>query len=135
VDEEGLASPLASLSISWPHPRWRKITKEIRFLVQGSEAEPYSVVFGKTGTNLTATCTCKAGERGQHCKHRTRILLGETTGIVSDNAEDVPEIQDWLNGSDVEQAMIELRKAERDLEEAKKRVSLLKKRLSRSLVD
>ena len=42
----------------------------IRFLIQGSQVEPYEVIFSKVGDNLTASCNCPAGEKGYHCKHR-----------------------------------------------------------------
>ena len=107
---------------------------KLEFLVQGSAPEPYHVLFQKNGTNLTATCTCPAGEIGQYCKHRLRILAGETTGIISDNAASVPEVQSWLPGSDVEAAFSELDKAELELDAAKKKVSICKKRLAKSLL-
>ena len=59
--------------------------EEIFFLVQGSAEEPYKVTFRKTGNNLSAYCTCPAGENGQHSKHRMNILRGITSGIVSGN--------------------------------------------------
>jgi hypothetical protein len=44
--------------------------EEARFLVQGSAPSPCKVVFVKEDKNLTATCTCPAGQNGQYCKHR-----------------------------------------------------------------
>lgn len=59
------------------------------FLVQGSALEPYKVTFKKVGGNLSAYCTCPAGENGMYCKHRFNILEGSTKGIVSGNEADV----------------------------------------------
>jgi hypothetical protein len=108
---------------------------EIEFLVQGSDSEPYRVIFSKNAANLRATCTCRAGEVGQYCKHRIRIIDGDSTGIVSDNMSAVPEIKIWAIGSDVERAILELRDAEQQLEEAKRRVASYKKKLARTLLD
>jgi uncharacterized Zn finger protein len=48
------------------------------FLVQGSAAEPYKVIFKlRDDKNLSAYCTCQAGQKGTHCKHRINILRGE----------------------------------------------------------
>jgi uncharacterized Zn finger protein len=47
--------------------------EEICFLVQGSAEEPYKVTFRKKGNNLSAYCTCPAGENGQYCKHRIEV--------------------------------------------------------------
>ena len=106
----------------------------IDFLVQGSAPGPYHVTFKKAGSSLTAICTCPAGEVGQYCKHRLRILAGETTGIVSDNHAAVSEVRSWLPGTDVELAILELEKVEQEFEDARKRVSLSKKRLARTLM-
>lgn len=108
---------------------------EIEFLVQGSAPEPYTVVFRRSGSNLTATCTCPAGFVGQYCKHRIRVIAGDATGIISSNVSAVPEIQNWVKGSDVEKALKELHLAEQQFEVAKKHVSNCKKRLARSLLD
>ena len=107
---------------------------EIVFLVQGSAPEPYSVHFRKSGSNLSAHCTCPAGTVGQICKHRLRILDGDAEGIVSCNEGEVPTAVSWLNGSNVESAMLELRAAETRLAVAQKEASALKKKLARVLV-
>lgn len=49
--------------------------EDICFLVQGSAEEPYKVTFKKNGSNLSAYCTCPAGENCQFCKHRFRMAL------------------------------------------------------------
>ncbi len=108
---------------------------EIKFLVQGSAPEPYLVVFRKNGNNLTGLCNCPAGENGMYCKHRFRILAGSNEGIVSDNINDVDIVKNWVKGSDVEKALDELHQAETDLEKMKKKVSALKKKLARTLID
>jgi uncharacterized Zn finger protein len=59
--------------------------EETYFIVQGSADEPYKVTFRRKGNNLSAYCTCPAGENGQYCKHRFRILAGCDDGIVSEN--------------------------------------------------
>jgi hypothetical protein len=107
---------------------------EITFLVQGSASEPYTVQFKKSGNNLSAYCTCPAGAVGQICKHRMRILDGDTEGIVSGNETEVAKAASWLAGSNVEAAMLELRASETRLEAAQKEVSALKKKLARALV-
>lgn len=106
-----------------------------KFLVQGSSPEPYVVSFRKNGNNLTALCSCPAGENGMYCKHRFRILAGSTEGIVSDNIQDVEIVKSWVKGSDVEKALNELHQAESDLEKMKNKVSALKKKLARTLID
>jgi hypothetical protein len=105
------------------------------FLIQGSAEEPYKVTFQKTGNNLSAYCTCPAGENGQYCKHRFRILGGSTEGIVSGNSDDVMIVKSWLYGTDVEAALLEVTEKEKLLEKAKKDLSAAKKKLARTMND
>ena len=110
--------------------------QEISFEVQGSASEPYGVVFVKrTDTNLSAYCSCPAGENGQCCKHRFNILDGLTKGIVSDNLEDVKIIQSWLPGTDVEEALIKMRKLESEAARIKKELSAAKKVVAKTMRD
>jgi len=108
---------------------------ELVFKVQGSEAEPYNVVFRRRGLNLTATCTCKGGEMGQVCKHRLGLLAGDSSNVVSDNALDVALIPKLVLGTDVEKALEALVVAEKALEAAKIEMSRRKKALARAFLD
>ena len=109
--------------------------EKIKFLVQGSSDEPYEVIFQKVDSNLTALCTCPAGQNGMYCKHRFRILSGSTEGIVSKNTESVSKVSSWLSGSDIESVIVELAKAEKELIDAKKKVSTCKKKLARIMFE
>ncbi|MDO8282550.1 MAG: hypothetical protein Q7U10_08005 [Thermodesulfovibrionia bacterium] len=108
---------------------------KIIFLVQGSAEEPYKVTFQKNGNNLSAYCTCLAGNNGQYCKHRFRILAGSTEGIVGDNKIAVDEVKSWLSGTDVESALIQVTEKERAFDEAKKALSNAKKKLAKAMLD
>lgn len=106
--------------------------KELVFFVQGSAKEPYKVTFRKTGDNLSADCTCPAGDNGQYCKHRFNILGGFTNGIVSGNEGGVKEVSSWLAGTDVEVALNSFMEAEYQLESAKLKLSAAKKQLAKA---
>lgn len=105
------------------------------FLVQGSAAKPYQVVFTKSGTNLAAHCTCPAGLKRQHCKHRIDILLRKPTNIVSDNQAMAHQVAAWLEGSDVGQAINDLEKAQRNRRSTPETIRRYKKKLARTLMD
>jgi hypothetical protein len=110
--------------------------QEISFEVQGSAAEPYIVVFVKrSDNNLSAYCSCPAGENGQYCKHRFNILDGITKGIVSTNLDDVKIVQSWLPGTDVEKTLIKMRELEREAEKIKKELSVAKKEVAKAMRD
>lgn len=108
---------------------------EIIFRVQGSASDPYEVTFDKSDNTLTARCTCPAGEVGQYCKHRLRILRGDSTGIVSPNQKDVGVVKSWLSGTELESALNEFDSAEKEQEKAKKRLDLAKKKLARVMTN
>jgi hypothetical protein len=106
--------------------------EEIGFIVQGSAEEPYRVTFRKKGNNLSAYCTCPAGDNGQYCKHRINILCGITQGIVSGNEVNVQVVMSWLPGTDLEAALLSFLDAEKQCEKAKIELSAAKKRLTRA---
>jgi hypothetical protein len=107
----------------------------IIFKVQGSAPEPYTTTFKRSGNNLTAHCSCPAGEIGQYCKHRLNILNGIIDSIVSGNVPEVQTVMTWLKGTDVEQALKQVHEAEDKLEEAKKQLNGFKKKLARALMN
>jgi hypothetical protein len=109
--------------------------KEFIFFVQGSAKEPYKVTFRKTGNNLSAYCTCPAGDNGQYCKHRFNIFGGITDGIVSGNETGVEEVTSWLAGTDVEVALNNVMNAEEQFEIAKLKLSEAKKQLAKAFRD
>ncbi|MFM2005749.1 MAG: hypothetical protein RLZZ09_1404 [Pseudomonadota bacterium] len=103
------------------------------FHVQGSAAQPYRVTFEKTGNNLNGYCTCPAGDKGQHCKHRTNILYGVIDGIINPDFDDLCQLGDWIPGTDVEHALKELQTADQAFKEAEARLKVAKKNLSIAL--
>jgi len=106
------------------------------FLVQGSAVEPYRVSFWRRNAkNISAYCTCPAGESGMSCKHRVRILRGLPEGVVSKNTADVTTVAGWLAGSDVEAALRTIHDLEKEAERIKKALSAAKKALAQCLLD
>jgi len=106
---------------------------QLVFLVKGSAAEPYEVTFIKDGASLTAICTCPAGTYGNFCKHRISILDGNAQAITSDNVDQAATVVDWLVGTDVEEALSELRVAEKIVDPDKKALNDAKRKLARAM--
>jgi len=112
------------------------MTQVLSFEVQGSAAEPYSVVFKKRSeTNLSAYCSCPAGENGQYCKHRFNILDGATRGIVSGNLDDLKVVQSWLVGTDLEKALVRMRELEAQADTINKALAAAKKEVAKAMRD
>jgi len=109
------------------------MTNAVKFLVQGSEEEPYVVVFSFDGKNLKASCSCTAGRAGLACKHRISILGACIDNIVSDNTEAVSEVCSWLPGSEVAVAIESLNIAEAEHERTKRELSAAKKTLAAAM--
>ncbi len=107
---------------------------EIAFEFQGSAESPYLVTFRRHGAEVIATCTCPAGENGQHCKHRIGILAGSTDGIVSTNANDVSLLLAWLPGTKLAAALAAVAAADEKSEMAKRFAMTEKKKLARVLL-
>lgn len=102
----------------------------ITFHIQGSAADPYEIVIGRSDGVPFALCSCPAGENGQHCKHRIGILLGEAALCEALNADDVASARSWIPGTALEIALLEVvsqealvAKAQADLKAAKKRLA------------
>jgi uncharacterized Zn finger protein len=104
--------------------------QELQFLVQGSSPEPYRVTFTIVDKNLNAYCTCPAGQNGQYCKHRFGLLAGDTRKLVGPNEDEVRTLLQWLEGSDVEEALEAVHAAERDFLRAKKALAEAKKNVA-----
>ena len=106
------------------------------FLVQGSAPQPYLVSFRRRDAkNISAYCTCPAGESGMACKHRVRILRGLIEGVVSKNTADVTTVAGWLAGSDVGTALRTIDELEKEAERIKKALTAAKKALAQCLLD
>ncbi len=106
---------------------------EMTFHVKGSSADPYEVIFIKDGDSLTAICSCPAGRYGNFCKHRIAILDGDAAAIVSDNAEHVPTVVEWLEGTDVALALSEYRALEQTADTPKRALVAAKRTLARAM--
>lgn len=109
--------------------------ERIGFLVKGSSPEPYQVTFTKKGANISAYCTCPAGENGQYCKHRFGILAGSSTNVISASADDIALVSSWLAGSDIETAWVEVKRLEQEAEQIKSQLTHAKKALAKAMLD
>lgn len=101
--------------------------------VKGSSSEPYELTFIKDGDSLTALCTCPAGSFGNLCKHRVAVLDGKSAAVLDDDKAKVPQAVEWLVGSDVEKALLDMRKLESTADASKDALVAAKRKLARAM--
>lgn len=106
--------------------------EKLHFLVQGSSDEPYEVIFVKENNELRASCSCAAGEMGVPCKHRMNLLQGIDKACVN-GADQINLLVTWFPGTQLEQALDDLKAEELELEKAKKKLASRKKKVGMCL--
>ena len=107
--------------------------EQLSIRVRGSSADPYETIFIKDGESLTALCDCPAGSFNNVCKHRVNILDGDSNAVLEEDAAKVPQVVEWLAGTDVEAALKELREVEARKGVPKEDVVSAKRKLARAM--
>ena len=91
------------------------------FFIQGSEPDPYHVVFTVDGRYATATCTCKGYQRGFICKHRIGLLHDyPVEEMNSEQANNVTVLRDAIAATDLGVALESYLQAREELSAAEK---------------
>lgn len=109
-------------------------TLKLTFRVRSSSGNGlYLVEASKVGENLRLTCTCEAGDHGMHCKHRINLLLGDLTDLVDGREQDVIALRDLAVGTEVAKRLAEVIAIEREMNDARRRLSASKKALARAM--
>jgi hypothetical protein len=72
------------------------------FSVRGSTGNIYDITARKAAEKLRISCTCQAGQNRIWCKHRTALLDGDISNLLSDNVSDVEKLAEWAEGTEVE---------------------------------
>jgi uncharacterized Zn finger protein len=102
--------------------------------IEGSTGTPYAVSLSREGDRLTTSCTCPAGDKGIHCKHRLALFAGDLTRVCGDTKTNLAqEIATILAGTGVEAALRALNAAEVDAKVAADRLRQAKKALDRAM--
>jgi uncharacterized Zn finger protein len=107
----------------------------LQFVVAGDRGEDYRVTFSRKGANFTGKCTCEAGKMEQYCNHVFQLLGGDTSHLVSSNADHLDNLPAMAAGTDVAEALENLIQAENALAATKRVVANCKAALSRAIHD
>ena len=70
----------------------------LSFTVRGSTGNTYFVNAQKVGPEVRISCTCQAGQNGLWCKHRTALLDGVVSDLLSNNVSDVVSLSRMAAG-------------------------------------
>lgn len=104
----------------------------IEVCIEGSSGAPYVATFSRDGESLMTACTCPAGERRIHCKHRLALFAGDLTavrGVISSGLAE--RLSAMVRGTQVEVALQELEAAEIEARATAERLKRAKRFLDR----
>jgi SWIM zinc finger len=104
----------------------------IEVSIEGSTGAPYVATFSREGDFLQTACSCPAGEKRIHCKHRLALFAGDLSavrGAVSPRLAE--QLSAMVRGTQVEAALQELEAAEVEAKAAAERVKRAKRFLDR----
>jgi DNA polymerase III subunit epsilon len=73
--------------------------RDLSFTVRGSTSNTYFVNAHKAGSEIRISCTCQAGQNGLWCRHRTDLLDGDVSELLSNNASDIVALSHMTNGA------------------------------------
>ena len=102
--------------------------------IQGSTGTPYVVSRSRNGNILITSCTCPAGDKRGHCKHRLALLAGDLTRVRANKDADLAQqIANIVAGTEVEEALQALKVAVAKASAATDRLKQAKKALDRAM--
>ena len=105
----------------------------LEFVVQGSIPGGYKILAKKSGARLTMSCSCEAGLKGTHCKHRFALLAGDVSGILSGNEQDLAVLHSMLSGTALELRFRAICRLEQDKEAIETKLKSEKKAIAREM--
>lgn len=103
----------------------------MEFAIEGSQGDEYRIAFEIGGGRATAFCTCQAGSNRLCCRHRTELMDGEMTNLVSGNAADVVRLKTLLRDTDLAAAYDWVQQAEATATAAKQELEAAKKAMAK----
>jgi DNA polymerase-3 subunit epsilon len=92
VSKNGVESVRSAIILAAPLSP--KSNTSLSFTVQGSTGSEYEVTARKVANQLRMTCTCQAGQNRIWCKHRTALLDGDISALISNNPSDVTKLSE-----------------------------------------
>jgi hypothetical protein len=94
----------------------------------------YQLRATRTATGVRFSCSCPAGDNGQHCKHRLALLVGDVTAIAEGTHDDVLALAELVRNSQIVTAMREVEDAEKAVAAAQRNLKKAKQALGRAMM-
>lgn len=99
-----------------------------------SKPTPYHVVVQFDGGAVTVHCDCEAGTRGQYCKHKAAIILGQCSVLFDGSqAPELASVSSFLRATPLFQIVSDIAELDALVEKTKSTIASLKKAAARSM--
>ena len=107
----------------------------IEILAKSSSGNPYTVRFYLEENEISAFCSCPAGDNRKLCKHVKRIIAGDDSILFESNQKNIfLKISSHLERTSIPILLSELNESEILLENAQKNVKKAKKALEKAVL-
>lgn len=107
----------------------------IEILAKSSSGDPYTVRFYLEENEISAFCSCPAGENRKLCKHVKRIIVGDDSILFDNNQRKVLlEIGSHLERTSIPSLLSKLNESEIMLENVQKNIKKAKKALEKAIL-
>lgn len=111
------------------------IENYIEILSKSSSRNPYTVRFYIEENEISAFCSCPAGENRKLCKHVMRIINGDDSILYDSSQKTIlDEICSHLQRTSIPSLLSELRESEIFLKKAQKDAKKAKKALEKVVI-
>jgi len=107
----------------------------IEILAKSSSGDSYTIRFYLEENEISAFCSCPAGDNRKLCKHVMRIITGDDSILYDSNQQEVfTKIGSHLQRTSIPSLLSESNESEILLEEAKKNAKKAKKALEKVIL-
>jgi hypothetical protein len=111
------------------------VSNFIEILAKSSSGDPYTVRFYLEENEISAFCSCPAGDNRKLCKHVKRIIAGDDSILFDNNQRKIfLEIGSHLQKTSIPSLLSKLNESEIALENAQKNLKKAKKALEKAIL-
>jgi hypothetical protein len=109
-------------------------TEELELQIEGSAGTAYHVYLAREDSVLKTSCSCPAGKKRTHCKHRLSLFKGDYSSVRGEHPSALTQIiSAMLQGTAVQLALNTLVDAEVEMSAAEAKLRAAKRGLDRAM--